>query len=94
MVLSQVDGFIQCEVVSSEISLDSVQPLGVREPWLSPSVLRCGSRYDHLGICVVIHSALCPNKERYLEWIIAEIWLLGYPQARMQRGGYGGCNPP
>ena len=43
-VLSQVDCFIQCEVVSSQISLDSVQPRNVRAPWKSPPVLRWGSR--------------------------------------------------
>jgi len=31
-VLSQVDCFIQCEVVSSQISLDGVQPRDARAP--------------------------------------------------------------
>jgi len=42
MVLSQVNCFIQCDVVSSQISLDSVQPHDAREPWCTP-VLKWGS---------------------------------------------------
>jgi len=43
-VLSQVDCFIQCEVVSSQLSLDGVQPRDARAPWRSPPVLRLGIR--------------------------------------------------
>jgi len=38
-VLSQVDCFVQCEVVGSEISLDGVQPRDTRTPWWSVLVL-------------------------------------------------------
>ena len=38
-VLSQVDFFIQCEVVGSQISLDGVQPRDTGTPWWSLPVL-------------------------------------------------------
>ena len=38
-VLSQVDCFVQCEVVGSHIALNSVQPRGTRTPWWSLPVL-------------------------------------------------------
>ena len=41
--LSQVDFFIQCEVVGSQITLDSVQPRDTRTPWWSFPVLWWGS---------------------------------------------------
>ena len=38
--LSHVDCFIQCGVVSCQISLDGVEPGDARAPWRSPPVLR------------------------------------------------------
>ena len=35
MVLSQVDCFVQCEVVGSQVSLDDVQPRDTGTPWWS-----------------------------------------------------------
>ena len=43
-VLSQVDCFIQCEVVGSQISLDGVQPCDTVLLWWSLPVLWLGSR--------------------------------------------------
>jgi len=34
-VLGQVDCFVQCEVVGSQVSLDGVQPRDTRTPWWS-----------------------------------------------------------
>jgi len=42
--LSQIDCFIQCEVVGSQISLDGVRPCDTRTPWWSLPVLWRGSR--------------------------------------------------
>jgi len=42
-VLCQVDCFIQCEVVGSQITLDSVQPHDTRTPWWSLPVFRWGN---------------------------------------------------
>ena len=58
-VLSQVDCFIQCEVVGSQISLDGVQPRDTRTPWWSLPVLWWESHYDHLGIWILID--MCGN---------------------------------
>jgi len=43
-VLSQVDCFIQCEVVGSQISMDGVQPRDMGTPWWSLPVLWWRSR--------------------------------------------------
>jgi len=43
-VLSQVDSFIQCEVVGSQVSLDGVQPRETGTPWWSLPVIWRGSR--------------------------------------------------
>ena len=43
-VLSQVDCFVQCEVVGSQILLDGVQPRDTRTPWWSLPVVWWGSR--------------------------------------------------
>jgi len=43
-VLGQVDCFVQCEAVSSQIALDGVQPRDTRTPWWSLPVVRWGSR--------------------------------------------------
>ena len=42
-VLSQVDCFVQCEVVVSQISLDGVQPRDMRTPWWSLLVVWWGA---------------------------------------------------
>jgi len=42
-VLSQVDCFVQCDVVGSQISLDGVQPHDTGMPWWSLPVLWCGA---------------------------------------------------
>jgi len=38
-VLSQVDCFVQCEVVGSQITLDGVQPRDTGTPWWSLTVI-------------------------------------------------------
>jgi len=43
-VLGQVNYFVQCEVVGSQVSLDGVQPCDMRTPWWSLPVLWWGSR--------------------------------------------------
>ena len=43
-VLGQVDCFVQCEVVGSQIALDGVQPRDTRTPWWSLPVVWWGSR--------------------------------------------------
>jgi len=55
-VLGQIDCFVQCEVVGFRIALDGVQPPDTRIPWWSLPVIWWGSRYNHLGICVIIHT--------------------------------------
>ena len=44
MVLGQVDCFVQCEVVGSQIVLDGIQPHDMRTPWWSLPVVWLGSR--------------------------------------------------
>ena len=39
VVLSQIDCFVQCKVVGSQISLDGVQPRDTGTPWWSLPVL-------------------------------------------------------
>jgi len=71
-VLSQVDCFIQCEVVSSQISLDSVQPRDV-VPWCPAGLLQFS---DGGAVRIILASAsssmhaICPNKERCRDWIV------------------------
>ena len=60
-VLGQVDCFVQCEVVGSQIALDGVQPHDTRTPWWSPPVVWRGSRQSHLGFCVIIHTYNMPK---------------------------------
>ena len=43
-LLGQVDGFVQLEVVGSQVSLDSVQPCDMRTPWWSLPGIWLGSR--------------------------------------------------
>jgi len=42
-VLSQVDCFVQCEVVGSQFVLDGVQPRDTRMPWWSLTVIWWGA---------------------------------------------------
>jgi len=42
-VLGQVDCFVQCEVVDSQIALDGVQPRDTRTPWWSLQLIRWGA---------------------------------------------------
>jgi len=42
-VLSQVDCFVQCEVIGSQVSLDGIQPSDTGMPWWSLPVLWWGS---------------------------------------------------
>ena len=42
-VLGQVDCFVQCEVVGSQIAIDGVQPRDTRTPWWSLPVIWWGS---------------------------------------------------
>jgi len=46
-VLSQINCFVQCEVVGSQISLDSVQPRDTRTPWWSLPVVWWGAVSDY-----------------------------------------------
>ena len=64
-VLGQVDCFIQCEVVGSQIALDGVQPHDTRMPWWSlPAV--CGGAIRI--ILASVSSSICaicpPDMER------------------------------
>jgi len=42
-VLDQVDLFVQCEVVGSQVALDVVQPHDMRTPWWSLPVVGGGA---------------------------------------------------
>jgi len=71
-ILSQVDCFVQCEVVGSQITLDGVQPRDTRTPWWSLPVLWWGGalRIILASASSSIH-AMCPNMEGHRDWIIA-----------------------
>jgi len=60
-VLGQVDSFVLCEVVGSQIALDGIQPRDTRMPWWSLPVFWQGSRWNHLGICVIVHACNMPR---------------------------------
>jgi len=70
-VLSQIDCFVQCKIVGSQVSLDSVQPRDTGTPWWSLPVLWWGA----VGIILASASssirAMCPSMERRRDWIIA-----------------------
>ena len=70
-VLSQVDCFVQCEVVASQISLDGVQPHDTRTPWCFLPVLWWGAVRIILASASSSIHAMCPNKERCCDWNIA-----------------------
>ena len=71
-VLGQVDCFVQCEVVGSQISLDGVQPCDTRTPWWSLPVLWWGAvRIIWASASSSCIRAMCPSKERRFEWSIA-----------------------
>ena len=53
--LGLVDCFVQCEVVGSQIMLDT------RTPQWSLPVTWWGSHQNHLGICVIIHTCNMPR---------------------------------
>jgi len=72
-VPSQVDCFIQCEVVGSQISLDGVQPHDTRTPWWSLQVLwgrAVGIILASVSSSIPVRE-MCPNMERRRDWIIA-----------------------
>ena len=79
-VLSQIDCFVQCKIVGSQVSLDSVQPRDTGAPWWSLPVLWWRSRWDHLGICIIIHTCNVPKygKTTWLDYLY-KVRLLGYP---------------
>jgi len=70
-VLGQVGCFIQCEVVGSQISLDSVGPHDTRTPWWSLPVVWWGAGSIILASASSSIRAICPNMERCHDWIIA-----------------------
>ena len=68
-VLGQVDCFIQCEVVGSEIALDGVQQCDARTPWWSFQV--GGAIRIILASVSSSIRAICLNMERRRDWIVA-----------------------
>ena len=72
MVLSQVDCFIQCEVVGCQISLDGVQPCDMGMPWWSLPALWWGAIRIILASASSSIRAMCPNIERRSDWIIVQ----------------------
>jgi len=70
-VLSQIDCIVQCKVVSSQITLDGVQPRDTGTPWWSLPVLWWGAVRIILASASSSIRAMCPNKERHRNWIIA-----------------------
>ena len=70
-VLCQVDCFIQCEVVSSQITLDGVHPCDMRTPRRSLTVVWWGAVRIILTSASSSIRAMCPNMERRRDWIIA-----------------------
>jgi len=69
-VLGQVDCFIQCEIVGSQITLDGVQPCDTRTPWWSLPVVWWGAVRIILASASSSIHATCPNMERCHDWII------------------------
>ena len=78
-ILSHIDCFVQCKVVGCRVSLDDVQPHDTGTPWWSLPVLCRGSRYDQLGICIIIHTCNVPKYGEML-WLDyrCKVTLLGY----------------
>ena len=63
-VLGQVDCFVQCEVVGSQIALDGVQPRDTRTPWWSlPVIGRGAGRIISASASSPIR-AICPMERR------------------------------
>jgi len=72
-VLSQVDCFIQCEVVSPQMSLDGVQPRDARAPHPGDLLQFSGGGAVRIILASAsspIH-AICLNKEWRRDWTIA-----------------------
>jgi len=70
-VLSRVDCFIQCDVVTFQISLDGVQPRDTGTPWWSLPVLWRGAIRIILASASSSIRPMCPSMERCHDWIIA-----------------------
>jgi len=70
-VLSQIDCFVQCEVVGSRISLDGVQPRDMWTPWWSLPFLWWGTIRIILASASLSIRAICLNLERCHDWIMA-----------------------
>jgi len=58
-VLSQVDCFVECEVIGSQISLDGVQPRDMGTPWLFKPRPQtpCTENFTKFGIVVFRHTS-------------------------------------
>jgi len=79
-VLGQVDCFIQCEVVGSQITLDGVQPRDTRTPWWSLPVSGGGAVRITLASASSFIRAIRPNMESCRDWNYCyEARLLSYP---------------
>jgi len=70
-VLGQVDCFIQCEVVGSQIALDGVQPRDTKTPRWSLPVIWWEAVRITLASASSSVRAICPNMERRRDCIIA-----------------------
>jgi len=67
-VLGQVDCFIQCEVVGSQITLDSVQPRDTRTPWWSLPVSGGGAVSITLASASSSICAVWPDSANKMVW--------------------------
>jgi len=65
-VLGQVDCFVQCEVVGSQISLNGVQPRDTGTPWWSLPVLWWGA------VGIILASASSPIPAKLEMWASAQ----------------------
>ena len=70
-VLGQVDCFVQCEVVGSQIALDGVQPRDTRTPGGLFQLSDGGADRIISASASSSARAICPNVERRRDWIIA-----------------------
>ena len=61
--MGQVDCFVQCEVVGSQIALDGVQPRDTGTPWWSFAVVRQGAVRIISASASSFLRAICPNMD-------------------------------
>jgi len=73
VVLSQIDRFLQCKVVGSQVLLDGVQPRDMGMPWGSFLFSGEGAVRIILAFASSSIRAMSTNMERCRDWIIAVI---------------------